>query len=77
MALIHQDECEGSSYAKLGLILAKIPNIIERDRDCHAGHSISEILAEMKRDAVNSIAADFAGKRLSTERLFWMRQRTT
>ena len=39
--------------------------------------SIDAMLKQMKRDAVNSIAADFAGKRLSTERLFWMRQRTT
>lgn len=48
--------------AKLGQILAKILDLIEKDKDRYAGHSISEILTEMKRDAVNKIADDFADK---------------
>ena len=51
-------------------MLAKIPDIIEGERHRYAGHSISEILAEMKRDAVNKIAADFAGKRFSGRESF-------
>lgn len=54
------DFSEGNE--KLGQMMMKILNDIEKDKNAFVGKNISEILSDMKRDAIEVVVEEFVGE---------------